>query len=128
MKERFTRMDGQGGKISEHFQGLGTVTREMVLHRAMELARINGHDHHTEDDWQEAKAELMGIHSINPGSEQEDVINALTRWDEDPGTSGHRVEPQPIQDENTFAEQLVQDGASEAEHDRMVQGSRSDDV
>jgi hypothetical protein len=125
--KRFTRMDGQGGKISEHFQGVGTITRDMVLERARELARINGHEHHTEDDWQQAKAELMGIHSIDPGSEQEDAINALTRWDEDPGTSGHHVENQPIPDEQTYAEQMVQDGASEAEHERMVQGSRASD-
>ena len=30
------------GKISDHFQGLGTVTREMVERRAKEIAIING--------------------------------------------------------------------------------------
>jgi len=109
------------GKISEHFKGLGTVTREMVLERARELAMIKGHDHYTEDDWQEAKRELIGIHE---DLGEEEPINALTRWDEEPGTTGHRVPHIEPTDEEVIAEQLVEEGAGEAEHDRMVEGSR----
>ena len=109
------------GKISEHFRGLGTVTRAMVQDRARELAMIKGHDHYTEDDWLEAKRELIGIHG---DTADEESINALTRRDEEPGSTGHRVHHVEPSDEKVLAEQLVEEGAEEAEHDRMVEGSR----
>ncbi|MBA4146843.1 MAG: DUF2934 domain-containing protein [Verrucomicrobia bacterium] len=109
------------GKISNHFRGLGTVTRDMVQERAKELAQIKGHDRYTEDDWHEAKRELIGIHGDTP---EDESINALTRWDEDPGSSGHRVPHIEPTDEEVLAEQLVEEGSEEAEHDRMVEGSR----
>lgn len=109
------------GKISEHARGLGTVTRDMVQERARELAMIKGHEHYTEDDWQEAKRELIGIHN-DVGDDE--PINALTRWDEEPGSAGHRVPHVEPVDEEVLAEQLVEEGAGEAEHERMVEGSR----
>ena len=115
------------GKISDHFQGVGTVTREMVLQRALEIARINGHEHHTQEDWEQAKRELIGDFGVDSGSVEEETINGLTRWDEDPGTSGHHVENQAAPDEQTFSEQLVEEGVSEAEHERMLEGSRRHD-
>ncbi len=118
------RRDGNTGKISDHFKGVGTVTRDMVLERALEIARINGHEQHTQDDWEQAKRELVGNLGFPAGSEEEESINALTRWDEDPGTSGHHVENQAAPDEQTFAEQLVEEGVSEAEHEQMLEGSR----
>ena len=118
------RRDENTGKISDHFRGVGTVTREMVLQRALEIARINGHEQHTQDDWEEAKRELIGNFGVTAGSEEEESINALTRWDEVPGTSGHHVENQVAPDEQTFAEQLVEEGVNEAEHEQMFEGSR----
>ncbi|MFN7140857.1 MAG: hypothetical protein ACK4UN_16095 [Limisphaerales bacterium] len=110
------------GKISDHFKGLGTVTRDMVQERARELAMIKGHERYTEDDWQEAKRELIGIHGGE--SPDDEIINALTRWDEEPGSAGHRVPHVEPFDEQALPDYLVEEGASEAEHERMVEGSR----
>ncbi|MDB6024717.1 MAG: hypothetical protein JWM68_940 [Verrucomicrobiales bacterium] len=116
------------GKISDHFRGVGTVTRDMVLQRALELARINGHEHHTQDDWNQARRELMGDFEVSESSGEEDSINAVTDWDETPGTSGHHVPNQAAPDEQTFAETLAEEGVNEAEHERMFEASRRTDI
>jgi len=48
----------------EHARGLGTVTNEMVLKRAYELAQTNSRPggKPTPSDWNQAKLELMGGH------------------------------------------------------------------
>ena len=112
------------GRISDHFRGLGTVTGEMVKRRAKEIAIINGRapQHFTENDWTQAKHELMGD-SVE--IEAEEPVAALTRWDEEPGTSGHRVANSPPLDEQSVAQHLVEEGVEEANHDQMLKGSRA---
>ena len=67
------------GIISDHFQGVGTVTREMVRERAREIAMINGHsaNHCTRQDLLDAQRELTGA---IPGLDDEDdtLINAAS--------------------------------------------------
>src|SRR4051812_1792450 len=98
------------GKISDHFRGVGTVTRDMVSQRARELAVINGHDpnHYTKDDFDEAKRELTGM-APPANDDEDDAMAGVTRWDEEPGTSGHSVEKMEAPDEQTFAERLVEE-------------------
>jgi hypothetical protein len=117
------RMEAVPGKISDHFRGVGTVSREMVSQRAKELARINGRERFNENDWEEAKRELIGTENYTETSDEEKVA-ALTRWDEEPGTSGHHVPNMEPFDEQMVAEHLVEEGVNEAEHDQMVEGSR----
>lgn len=114
------------GKISDHFGGLGTVTREMVEQRARELAIINSRapNDFTEEDWVQAKHEMMGDEEGEEEHFEEGSVAALTRWDEEPGTTGHHVENTPVPDEQTVAEHLVQEGVEEANHELMLQGSR----
>jgi hypothetical protein len=116
------------GKISDHFRGLGTVTREMVERRAKEIAIINGRgpNDFTENDWVQAKHEFLGIQEVEE-IEEEEPVAALTRWDEEPGTSGHHVENEPTPDEQTVAERLVEEGVEEANHDQMLKGSRAEE-
>ena len=113
-------------KISSHFEGLGTVTAEMVEQRARELALINGRDPNdfNETDRAEAKKELASTEP-GPSDTEEQTINALRRWDEPPGTSGHKVAPMKQSDEQTYAETLVEHGVEEANHEQMLEGSRS---
>ena len=114
----------RSGKISNHFKGLGTVSPEMVERRAKELAIINGRvpNDFTEDDWVQAKHEMLGDQNLEAG--EEESVAALTRWDEVPGTSGHHVENTSAPDEQTVEKQLVEEGVEEAEHDQMLKGSR----
>lgn len=117
------KTEGVPGKISDHFKGAGTFTRDTVEQRAKELARINGRERFTEDDWAQAKRELQGVDNFNETGEADSIVGR-TSWDEDPGESGHqapRVEPL---DEQTLAEHLVEEGVFEAEHDQMVEGSK----
>lgn len=118
-------MHARVGKISDHSHGLGTVTREMVEQRAKELAIINGRAHEfTEEDLIQAKLEMMGDEEGDEPSE--DPVAALTRWDEVPDPSGHRVENSPASDEQSVAEHLVQEGVEEANHEQMLRASRED--
>jgi hypothetical protein len=112
------------GRISGHFKGVGTITHEMVTERARELGRINGHEHFNDDDWAQAKRELLGVDDFNE-LEEEKGVGALTQWDEDPDTSGHQVPNMEAQDEQTTNEHLVEEGVNEAEHEQMVEASRS---
>jgi hypothetical protein len=115
------------GIISSHFQGLGTVTRDMVIQRAREIAFINGRppNRYSTEDFLEAKRELTGLGSNGAEHAEEEPIAGLTSWDEEPGTLGHAVETTAAADEQTVAEQLVEQGVNEAEHEQMVEGARS---
>ncbi|MDQ6631121.1 MAG: hypothetical protein M3Y82_05115 [Verrucomicrobiota bacterium] len=109
------------GKISDHFQGVGTITREMVTQRARELAVINGRDHFNDIDWSQAKQELLGGTEADATDEG---VEMLTRWDEDPGVSGHQIPSREPKDERTDAERLIEQGMEEANHERMFRGSQ----
>ena len=109
----------------EHAHGLGTVTDEMVLKRAYELAQTNSRPggKPTPSDWDQAKEELMGGHAP-AADEGEREIPAGKRWDPVPGSTGHRVVNSAIDDEQTVAERLVQEGVDEAEHELMVEAGK----
>jgi hypothetical protein len=106
------------GIIAERLSGVGTVTREMVEQRAREIAVINGRSaqHYRQDDYTEAQRELTG----SGGSEDDTdgYPEDSSRWD---GVPVVRVE---VDDDRADAELLVEAGLCEAEHDRMVEGSR----
>ena len=114
------------GRISDHFKGLGTVTPEMVRRRAEELARINGRsaDQITETDLSQAQEELMGLEPASPADEGPEPLPESKRWDPIPASQGRKVNNMAADDEQTVAETLVEEGIEEAEHDRMVEGTR----
>jgi hypothetical protein len=115
------------GKISDHFEGVGTVTRDMVVQRARELAMINGRapNHYSTEDYLQAKRELTGDDENGNPQAEEEPIAGLTSWDEEPGTSGHASHLNDIADEQTLSQQLVEQGVNEAEHEQMVEGARN---
>lgn len=116
------------GRISDHSHGVGTVTWEMVRHRARELAIINGRlpEEVLDSDFEMARRELTGEGDISP---QEEVIESLPeseRWDPVPGSWGRQAPKIPSDDELTEQEKLVQEGIEEAEHDQMLRGSEEE--
>jgi hypothetical protein len=123
MKQRSTTE----GKISDHLNGLGTVTAEMVRERAREIAQINGRDPgtFTQADWAEAKRELTGTDS-DAAEDENFEIHGVKEWNEVPSTSGHKAPVRGASDEQTFAEKLAEQGVEEANHDQMLKGARSD--
>ncbi len=111
------------GKISQHAQGLGTPTPEMVRARARELAEINGRsrDQVLESDLQEAWRELTGRGDLPAPESDEDMSMESAQWDPTPGTPGQRAPTVPAHDEQTDVEKLVEEGVEEAEHDEMLE-------
>jgi hypothetical protein len=116
------------GRISGRFNGLGTVTPSMVEQRAREIALINGRpaEDFSENDLEQAQAELTGASALEEQREEEPGARAATLRDVIPGTSGHKVAPKLPSDEQRMAEQLVQEGVDEAEHHSMLAGSTRD--
>ncbi len=117
------KTEGVPGKISDHFKGAGTFTRQMVEQRARELAHINGRQRFTEDDWAQAKREVQGVDTFNNTGEEDSIVGRTT-WDEAPAESGHAAPKFEAADEQAVNEHLVEEGVQEAEHDQMVEGSK----
>jgi hypothetical protein len=125
MKRLDTTMDTQTGKFVEHARPLGTVTEGMVIKRAKEIAVIkgrNGNDY-TRDDFEEARRDLVGLPDAAPADAANDLPDT-GGWLGEAGDKGHRAPVRPARDEQTFAEDLVQQGVEEATHDQMLAGSQ----
>src|SRR5260221_10271331 len=105
------------GRISAHSRGLGTVTQEMVLERAREIALINGRSpHHLSPlDLSEAKRQLPGEAIFEPS---EANVPTTERWAPVHGSEGHSAPAVPPSDDQTENEGRVQEGNAEAEHAR----------
>lgn len=118
------------GILTENFIGIGTVTREMVLKRAHELAMINGHspNHLSKSDFEQAKRELTGGSDIDSKEAALESVPESEREDPVPGSTGHMAPESSDEDEDaegrSEGERLVEEGVSEAEHDQMLQAAR----
>ena len=106
------------------------VSREMLHARTRELALIAGREipHVTHADYAQAKRELTG--ETDP-DRQDAMIEALPeskRWDPVPGSEGRQATELPNEDEDAEGrgetEQLVAEGANEAERDQMLQAAK----
>jgi hypothetical protein len=123
MKKRYT----QGGRISSQGKGLGTVTEQMVLKRASEIARINGRSAKNvlDSDWEQARRELTQ-ETIPPPRTAAELVPEDKRWDPIPETEGTKVPVIPPSDEQTVAERFVDEGVEDAEHDQMKRATKID--
>src|SRR5438093_13193297 len=107
-------------KIVNHSSGLGTPSPETVRQRAIELARINGHETYTDDDWKQAKRELHGGRLPTDNGEDE-MIESVSERDMVAGGVGHHADKTRYDDSENIGEELVAEGMDEAVHDRMLQ-------
>ena len=96
----------------------------MVRKRAREIAEINGRSREQvlQSDMEEAQRELTGVHS----HELMEDVPEWERWDPNPGTTGHHTENVETPDEQTVADELVQEGVDEAEHETMVEATEEE--
>jgi hypothetical protein len=117
--------------LTENDVGIGPPTRKMAQARARELALMAGRvpPHVTQADYEQAKRELMGEADMN---RQEAILESLpetNRSDPVPDSTGCQVPDSPSEDEDdegrSETEQLVDEGAEEAERDRMFQAARA---
>jgi hypothetical protein len=119
------------GILTENFTGIGTVTHEMVLERARELALINGHapDHVSKSEFAQAKRELTGGSDTSPKEEAVESVGEFERWGPSHGSTGHKAPESFDEDEDSEGRsesaQLVEEGVNEAEHDQMLQAAKA---
>jgi hypothetical protein len=98
----------------------------MVQQRAREIALSDGRagNEVTSADWEQARRELLGA-SNSPNVESDiEEASSTAGWDPAPPSIGHRTDTQEVDDEETMAEQLIQEGIEEADHDERVQAGR----
>jgi hypothetical protein len=120
----------KAGALTENSAGIGTVTRQMVRERAVELAVINGRSAQnvSKSDWEQAKRELMGDSDTDPKEAALESAPESERWDPVPGSPGHKVPTAASEDEDDEGrsdnERLVEEGVAAAEHDQMLQAAR----
>ncbi len=119
--------------MTENFAGVGTVTRKMVRERAVELAVINGRSvsEVSKSDWDQAKRELTGEPDGDPNETVLESAPESERWDPVHGSTGHKVQPAPGEDEDEEGrsdnEKMTDAGSAEAGHDQMRQASLKKD-
>src|ERR1017187_2450024 len=119
------------GIVAENFTGIGTVTEEMVVKRARELALINGRTAKqvSKSDLDQAKRELTGGTDISPKEAAIESVPESERWDPVPGSTGHKAAESADENEDaegrSEGEQLVEEGVSEAEHTQMLQAAKA---
>jgi hypothetical protein len=118
------------GALTKNSAGLGTVTREMVQKRAVELAAIDGRPVQdvSNSDWQQAKRELTGEPDADPKELILESAPESERWDPVPGSTGHKVPVAAGEDEDEEGrsdnEKLVEEGIAEAGLDQSSQAAR----
>jgi hypothetical protein len=118
------------GALTENSAGLGTVTREMVRKRAVELALLDGRPARdvSNSDWQQAKRELTGGSDADPKELTLESAPESERWDPLPGSTGHKVPAAAGEDEDAEGrsdnEKLVEEGVAEAGLDQSSQAAR----
>ena len=116
------------GVITENFVGIGSVTREMVQARAVELAIIDGRTAPdvSQADWDQAKRELTGEPEMERREAMLEAVPESERWNPVPGSTGHKAPTSSDEDDEgrSESEQLVDQGVAEAEHDQMLQAAK----
>src|SRR5687767_7464157 len=125
MKRSDTEMDTQTGKFVARASGLGTVTEEMVIKRAKEIAVTNGRNgnDYSQNDLDEARRELVGFPNTE-ATELENDAPDTGDWLAEGADKGQRAPIRPARDEQTFAEDLVKEGVDEATHHQMLVGNQ----
>ena len=114
------------GRFSEHSHGIGTVTEAMVWRRARQISEINGRPNHQvlDSDVEQARRELTGEERLNPSPTAEEELPESSRWKAIAESEGRQVPNASIPDEQTFAEELVEEGVEDAEQDQMLESAR----
>ena len=114
------------GKISVHGNGVGTPSPDAVEKRAREIALIaeRDPDEFTDEDWNQARRELLGTEAHNAPEETEENAEVVEEWNVVASSTGHRA-PR-VEDEENLGEQLVTDGIEEAAHDQMLEARKEE--
>ena len=120
------------GKILDRSAGIGEVSKAEIEQRARELAEIDGldADQVNEGHRYQARQEMIGATDADAASDDEGSIADLINEDDVPGESGSAVltanNSSADGDDQTIGEELVNEGISEADHDRMIESRKQE--
>lgn len=108
--------------METHGRGDGEISDEAIAQRAEELARIDGRKHAADQDRFRALEQLS--HPGPPPPPEAD--EAVEKWSEAAASHGHQGPHVELEDEQSAAEQLVNEGIEEADHEQRL--AASDDL
>lgn len=113
------------GRIQIHGRGVGEIGDDEVERHAAEIARMDGRTEVGDQDRYRARLELA-----NPGAaappEADETVYPVETWSKGAASQGHRATRVESDDEQTVAEQLVEEGVEEADLERRLAASDDD--
>ncbi len=114
------------GRIQIHGQGVGEISDDQIERHAAEIARMDGRIDVGEQDRFRAREELMNP-GASPAPEADETVHPVETWSKATGSQGHRAVRVEPDDEQTVAEQLVEEGLEEADLESRLAASDEDD-
>ena len=113
----------QPGRIQIHGKGIGEISEADIDQRAREIAKTDGRRAAGPQDRTSALNELQ--HSGPPPSpEADESTGPVELWSNALASKGHRGVQSGEDDEESPAEQLVNEGLEEADTDRRIAASK----
>ena len=112
-------------RLKARSPGLGQANQTDIDSRAIEIAHSDGRTKVNDTDIQQASEELAKGSASSMSLDEQAKTEELTAWDDPLDQSGHRVTRCTNEGEQTIAEQLIQDGIEEAEHDIRTAASET---
>jgi hypothetical protein len=111
------------GRIEIHGRGIGEISQADIERRATEIARMDGRTEPGEQDRFRAREELLRA-DPPPPPEADESAKPIQSWSKGPASQAHRGVRTDLEDEVSAAEQLINEGLEEADHDQRLSASR----
>jgi len=99
---------------------LGQASQSEIEQRATELAAMDGRQEATDADLAQAAADLAGNGTTAESLDGDAAVDEMIAPDDPPLPTGHLVPSPSLIDEHSLAEQLIEDGLAQADHDIRV--------
>jgi hypothetical protein len=111
------------GRIEIHGSGIGEISSIDIERRAAEIARMDGRTEPGEQDRFRARDELLHTETPPP-PEADESTEPVQSWSKGPASHPQRGVRTNLEDEVSPAEQLINEGLEEADHDQRVSASQ----
>ncbi|MEO8205237.1 MAG: hypothetical protein ABI615_03595 [Chthoniobacterales bacterium] len=106
-------------------KGIGEVSQKDIEARALELARSDGRDTVNNKDLLQAREEIEGHTTSTHAPEESTSTAGLKEWDTPQGSSGFQHPKTQIREDGTIAQDLVNEGLDEADHNTRAQSGET---
>lgn len=116
-------MKNNVGRIQIHGSGVGEISEADIERRAREIALADGRNRPGAQDLAAAREELTDPRTP-PAPEADETVRPVELWSKAAASVGHRGVHTSLDDEQSGAEQLVNEGLEEADRDQRVSAGR----